>query len=526
MDWVKKKLRVCGSTKHDSCPDQQEAPLPTRVLDLGPPGEANTWPADLNLYETKGEKAFYVSLSHCWGGFQLLRTNRATHESHQRKNGILLSQLPRTFQDAVNVTHRLGFRYLWIDSLCIIQDDEDDWTKEAARMCSVYQNAALVLGASAAPGPLFQWRHEICQEAGGRVERVYVRPYRDHHAYEAYPTANMQGIAPLFRRAWAFQERVLARRMLHFFDNEVIWECQKETDCQCGQVSDLRRGHFEADNINIWWKWVQIYSNLAITYPSDRLPAVSGLATYIHRLHPDSLGGYLGGLWRNRLVEDLLWWVTDYDIQPRPYVWRAPTWSWVSVDTSVVPPEDVEHAIHVKVLDAQCTPKGPDSFGQITAGYIIFSGALTQVKLQALRGNENDNSRLRGFQVGMAEAKEFCPSVLLDNSWDRTSQWLDIGQAPKSDSGSSSGSDSWADTWSDSGSESWSNSLSHTQPYLLQHEDSFYCLKLATPAGRSQNSLLLKKPDANGDKYERIGIVWSTEQLFGVDQQDIIVTIV
>jgi hypothetical protein len=390
-------------------------------------------------------------------------------------------------------------------------------------MYTVYQNATLVIAASAASGPSaglftgspsFQWRHEICQEFRGEMMRIHIRRYLDHHAYEAYPAAGMRGVAPLLRRAWAFQERVLARRMLHFFDNEVLWECQDGVDCQCGQGSDLRRAHFAADSVGVWGQWVSIYSDLAITYPSDRLPAVSGLANYLHGLHTDSLGGYLAGLWTKRLIEDLQWWVGEYRaVMPRPAVWRAPTWSWASTDNPVFMPKVERATIHVTVLEAQCSPKGPDSFGQVVSGYIILSGALAEVKLRAWLRDKPNNLFLRGFEVGKVETKEFC-KVQMDNSWERTLQWLDIGPTPRSNPGS----DSWADTRSDGGSD--------TQPHMLQHRDEFYCLELATTGNESQRSLLLKKLDAGGNRYERIGLAWSTECLFGGDSQNTIVKIV
>ena len=139
--------------------------------------------------------------------------------------------------------------------------------------------------------------------------------------------------------------------MLHFFDNEVLWECQDHAVCQYGQGSDLRRGHFAPDDVDVWWKWVAIYSNLAITYPSDRLPAISGLANHLHGLHRDTLGDYLARLWRNRLVEDLQWWASEIDCRPRPAVWRAPTWSWESIDSPVSIHDGGKGTKHVTVLE-------------------------------------------------------------------------------------------------------------------------------------------------------------------------------
>lgn len=100
------------------------------------------------LYVTKGEKESYICLSHCWGDFQPIRTTTTNIEDH--KKSIPWQFLPQTFQDAIDLTRFLSIRYLWIDSLCIIQDDRDDWAKESAAMASVYGNSYLTISATAA----------------------------------------------------------------------------------------------------------------------------------------------------------------------------------------------------------------------------------------------------------------------------------------------------------------------------------------------------------------------------------------
>ncbi|KAL8880500.1 MAG: hypothetical protein Q9198_002107 [Flavoplaca austrocitrina] len=115
-------------------------PMPTRVLDLDAfqDGSRQEDDADIRLCETDGWCGSYITLSYCWGGYTSCRTLQANYK--QRKDRILYHQLPPVFAQAVRVTRALGVRYLWIDSLCIVQDDAEDWQREAAAMSDTYWN--------------------------------------------------------------------------------------------------------------------------------------------------------------------------------------------------------------------------------------------------------------------------------------------------------------------------------------------------------------------------------------------------
>jgi Heterokaryon incompatibility protein (HET) len=117
--------------------------LPTRVLDVSSTG------GNLSLFVSNGSTGAYAALSHCWGGRQHNITTWATYEAYQRR--IELSSLSKTVQEAIRVTQSLGLRYLWVDSLCIIQNDEDDWRNEAMTMSDIYEQAYCTIAAAAAP---------------------------------------------------------------------------------------------------------------------------------------------------------------------------------------------------------------------------------------------------------------------------------------------------------------------------------------------------------------------------------------
>lgn len=139
--WIKK----C-TENHADCPHPALTALPSRLLDVGS-AESQM----VRLVETRDREGTYITLSHCWGGHQPLTTTKST--KRDRLDGIEWASLPKTFQDAVTITRRLQVQYIWIDSLCIIQDDGDDWEVEAANMGAIYEASLLTISASTASNP-------------------------------------------------------------------------------------------------------------------------------------------------------------------------------------------------------------------------------------------------------------------------------------------------------------------------------------------------------------------------------------
>jgi hypothetical protein len=145
FQWVEEHLTICLEA-HKYCAQtaSSAARLPTRVLDLQIFNDSN----NLRLHESCGERGSYATLSHCWGSAaKPFMTEMATiHLRHQR---IDFGDLPRSFQDAVRITlritRRLKIRYLWIDTLCIIQDSIDDWAAESAQMARIYKSSLLTI---------------------------------------------------------------------------------------------------------------------------------------------------------------------------------------------------------------------------------------------------------------------------------------------------------------------------------------------------------------------------------------------
>jgi hypothetical protein len=233
-------LKLCQETHKTCAPQQPElALLPHRVIDVS----AN----QIRLVETDKVEGQYVCLSHCWG--TVLPSCRTTSETlASNKRNIAWDTLPETFQDAIDFTRRLGFEYIWVDSICIIQDDSTDWAWQSSCMASIYATAVVTLCATAsshddggcysAPPPI--WRpHEFRISTRDGIEyEVYMRCDLDQRHIPEWHQASTNSYAPnlpLMSRGWTYQERPLSRRLVHFVAGEVMWECSELSDCGCFQ---------------------------------------------------------------------------------------------------------------------------------------------------------------------------------------------------------------------------------------------------------------------------------------------------
>lgn len=229
--------------EHDCCGGYEHLPLPTRVLEL-----LNDEYVTLCEPESH-EKDQYAALSHCWGLVVPIRLTKANYED--MKGGIAISDLPKTFRDAIKIADTLNMRYLWIDSLCIIQDSEEDWQKEAEKMSGVYRHATFTIAAHGsadsnrgcfAVGANRQ--HESSSIRGtnknGVESDVHIRlsgfrePSRDEGlAHIVRGNKDKPLPSRLSTRGWVFQERLLSQRTLHYTGSELVFECRAGLQCEC-----------------------------------------------------------------------------------------------------------------------------------------------------------------------------------------------------------------------------------------------------------------------------------------------------
>lgn len=203
--------------------------LPTRLIDVGR-GEAEA----IRLVETRQEPAGtdgYIALSHCWGALSKAQRFCTTRDNiAQRKAHIAYDELPKSFKDAVCVTRALGVRYLWIDSLCIVQGDPDDWATEASRMEDVFSQAYCTIAASSAASSLNGFLgHRQPRDAIKIPTSVGVPLYLAEHV-DDFRTDVENSV--LSSRGWVFQERALSKRTIYFTSTQVYWECGNGVVCE------------------------------------------------------------------------------------------------------------------------------------------------------------------------------------------------------------------------------------------------------------------------------------------------------
>ena len=387
---------------------------PTRLIEV----RANSSDCELRLYFTSNGpiKEPYMTLSHCWGNSQFLRLTTSTRDRLQK--GFTLAELPPTFQDAIMVTRALGINFLWIDALCIIQDSIVDWQHEATLMSQVYSNSICnvsALDAHDSTGGLFFDREtsnvpyctfKTCRKF--KRKRVY------EFACTDFWSDSVQH-APLTRRAWVLQERLLAPRVLHFGKRQLLWECNELRACEVYPRGMRATDDYATDGSNTdkflkeslttilqggldnaltssqihgaWNDLVQHYTKCNLTMSKDKLVAISGI---VKRLQPSFKTDYLAGLWRDDLLEQLLWYVESYDYAKRSLAgekrpeYRAPSWSWASIDAPIETGKLRFNDTYpmADIIEACVTPLTDDITGQIKGGYIRLRARLFPIKVE------------------------------------------------------------------------------------------------------------------------------------------------
>ncbi|KAI8632030.1 heterokaryon incompatibility protein-domain-containing protein [Xylariaceae sp. FL1651] len=389
--WLRKCLEM-----HDRCRTLKSQGRPTRLV----------WVTDntvkLVLTETLDQMPQYATLSYCWGSkpFAVLTPRNLTSflESIPQKD------LPKTFTDAIYIVRKLGIAYIWIDALCIIQqqDDNSDWKHEAGHMRWVYGGAHVNIAASSATNVYEGCFLKPKYFNGGFCARVSTKDYctlRNFHSQRIYEEATSDTY--LAGRAWSFQEKLLAPRTIYIGKQGLFWECRTTALSEF-----LPRGfprNLDSQLVrpeNQAWNWstiVEEYSKTSLTYASDRLPALSGISTRQHEVIRDQ---YLAGMWRKRFVTELPWGFSYFKARKKRPVWRAPTWSWMSVDgflqywkysNSDYILKNLKQYIYV--IDVWTTPSSSDPFGAVIDGELSL-GCSTLVRGRLHSANDTKNKKM------------------------------------------------------------------------------------------------------------------------------------
>lgn len=333
----------------------------------------------------------YATLSHCWGDLELLTLTSETLESLQR--GIEPYKLCKTFNDAIEIARTFGLEYLWIDSLCIIQDNLQDWAKEAASMADVYGQSTLNITASSAPdgsegcffdrAPLYLYNYEMQLSINGECS-LYRFQQKPHPLYYEQ-LFNGQALS---NRAWAIQERVLPARNLHFTRFEILWECRTRSASERypTNISSQSRfiSYFKHEALS-WSMAVNLYTKANLTKGRDKLVAFAGIAKSFPQ---QQYSEYYAGMWNGRYLMPSLNWSTMMPLDEGPREYRAPSWSWAAVDGPIVftllkinAPSGLDDSnipvTHLaKVISIWVQPVGEDRFCEISGGILTLETSV------------------------------------------------------------------------------------------------------------------------------------------------------
>ncbi|KAI0011591.1 HET-domain-containing protein [Xylariaceae sp. FL0662B] len=491
-------ISYCAASRQTSL---SFAKLPTRVVNVG------RHDGKIRLVEGNGKVGKYFCLSHCWGAQQIITTTKSTLMERMRE--IRREDLSKTFIEAIWMTRRFRIDYIWIDSLCIIQDDPADWERESAQMASIYHNAYLTIAAtksSGGGGGLFTKTPDFEVSGTTPAGEDYYLVFREKIDHDLSVDSNILQF-PLMTRAWVYQERMLSPRVLHFGYYELFFECSSELSCECGSIGFLgptdniplpnprkmyssaldsvtmtRNGNLSNSEwvkqasyfiARMWRSLVMIYTGLRLTIASDRLPALSGVAKSFGEKRKSL---YLAGLFEDSLLDDLLW-VNFSGKKPRLSEWRAPSWSWASIETHInyrdglvyyddevfkeKPYERIEFA---SIEHCACTPAGLDDFGQVRSASLRVTSQVLPVVLLLEPGLDNHH---------------------------RLKYVVCIGNRPVTPR-----------IWPD-------YDLSQAGPYQVLSGTEVYCLRMIRQVeDKTDISLVLRAvPTKSGTTFERIGIL-------------------
>lgn len=358
------------------------------------------------------EDVRYAALSYCWGPPSSMRLITTADTLKSRVRGIPWDEVPQTFCDAFLVARMLGLEYIWVDALCIIQQDAQDWQIEAAKMGDIYRRAQITFAAASSMSTNDGFLRRMPPRHSVRI------PYQSsvHRSIDGqfYLTFSEQGYTENFggdveesiwnERGWTFQERQLSRRILIFGKRQFYFECRMHRRLE-GYEGSLQRSlalykHMQStDDWDVlhmsWRRIVEEFSARQFTVGKDRLPALAGLARELvskATAETERGGEYLAGLWRRSLEIDLIWisetqeeegaqsWVEE----PRQGTLQSPTWSWITMPSGVVwPRQETGAVMHPRcvVESASTQLKGYNPLGEVSSGYIDIVGPMAEIEI-------------------------------------------------------------------------------------------------------------------------------------------------
>ncbi|KAI3325459.1 HET-domain-containing protein [Xylariaceae sp. AK1471] len=400
-------LHECRS-QHSHSDGIDESFTPRRLVSVGLEGQT------VKLVEGRmlPTSSDYVTLSYCWGAtLQLQTTEETLHRFHEV---IPTDLLPKAYVDAFSIARALGVGYIWINALCIVQDDDEEWQTESAKLGKIFQKSLLTITAT---------------ESADSSEGCFPPRNDDGKKTEVFFSTNQQGTieSPILVRTydrdiregclngsiiskcgWTLQEQLLSRRIVSCMQTEVHWQCQACYQTQSGLTFTSE----EAFNSNMklsgallpstaqmgdeWWRntWrliIENYTARSFTFENDRIPAIASITKHIARIVDDVS---ILGLWKGSFGRDLAWWRSS----ERPVSMASsgfPSWSWFSSQGEVdytlwerynkAPLE-----IHTTLLDWCVRWEGVPYVSPVEFAHAEIEGPVLEIPIAPVEGNRNN----------------------------------------------------------------------------------------------------------------------------------------
>ncbi|KAH7174175.1 heterokaryon incompatibility protein-domain-containing protein [Fusarium flagelliforme] len=384
--------------------------LPTRLIDLGCHDKSSTFVRLVTkeiAFNERYTSPMYVALSYPWGSpEQAARQSKTTLDNiRDRMISIDLQTLSKVIQDAAIVCKLIGVRYLWVDALCIIQGDIQDWERESTTMGKIFRSAYLTIGAAtieSCHGSFLSpnidaleipFVSRIKPRANGTYRLVAQREQHGRSPCFLQSTYFTDITGPWETRGWVFQEVAMSTRLLVFGRTIMALETSEEGLEELPSWFNLIRLPID---YSTWRSLVQNYSSMKLTFKKDTFPAISGLARFFAEHLEDE---YLAGIWKKDIYISLFWHSTPPQhlerqsfcasinrISSRPYI--APSWSWAAEKHysefgtyGFHPVQSKYHSTsECHVIDAGCIVEGLDPFGVVQSGYLVLSSKVLRLQ--------------------------------------------------------------------------------------------------------------------------------------------------
>ncbi|KAI0103024.1 heterokaryon incompatibility protein-domain-containing protein [Nemania sp. FL0031] len=436
-------LRDC-SENHDSCnPLTEGYNKPKRLIDVG----GGSREPSLVDTGTLPRHIKWLALSYCWGGEPSLKLTRDT--ICMLRSGVAMDRLDPTIRDAIFITRSLGIPYIWVDSLCIIQDPGVEWQEQAGKMNEAYggSTVTLVVASSKTVREGFlkdrQRQYIPITLFSGNISKITNSP--DAYLSPEWDENEDSAGGPWSSRGWTMQEGLLPNRLLYYTSSQVIWRCCEEEKFERGgrknlynqtpryedpcwrtewiwnldmflQFKNLKDYYLTNSDswwlshskvFGLWYELIEAYSPRQFKDITDRLMALSSIAkVFGSAIQCDD---YIAGLWRPDLVRGLMWRTESASFTPSFYSTRTsndifPSWSWASIGYESIKihlkgvdyfaPLSKIQDVHIDLVDP-CQP-----FGMVKSGSITIAGPVKQLPVlynKAWRSTDETMSKLERY---------------------------------------------------------------------------------------------------------------------------------